>query len=488
MSQTNFLQKFLRSERALPWRAFVVALALRLIVVFILRAMTIGLDDMFQYDMLARSLLAGNGYRWYAQPDLYLIQQYFEIPTPELYDPRGILTSFRPPLYPAFLALVYFFTGVGAQRFFIARLVQAILNALLVPLTFWLTRKFFPDQPKAARWAAWAVAFYPLLAIYPLSLATENLFFVLLMLTLLTLATAVESRQTRFFLLSGLLIGLTALTRSVFLAFGGLAVLWVFFAIQERRKALLMFIVVSLTVLPWMARNTLLHGRLTGIESALGYDLYVGYHPESEGTFKYGISLDLMPMLDDGLRDEIGRAKAWEFIQADPGRIPYLAFRRLGFFFGLERRALTYFYSNNFFGYIPTPLLLGIAFLVMAPFVLVSSSAVFGLALGQWNKKNLLLLLLIFGYLLPHILILGEDRFHLSLVPTFSILAALCWTGGRQALRTRWSGSRTGKIALTLALLATAGLFSNWVFELIRDAGQLALLLGPTGNLTGFPY
>jgi hypothetical protein len=42
-----------------------------LIPVILLRAgLGIGLDDMFQYDMLARSLVAGNGFRWYAQEDL----------------------------------------------------------------------------------------------------------------------------------------------------------------------------------------------------------------------------------------------------------------------------------------------------------------------------------------------------------------------------------------------------------------------------------
>ena len=35
--------------------------------------LAIGLDDMFQYDMLARSLSTGHGFRWYAQDDLKLI-------------------------------------------------------------------------------------------------------------------------------------------------------------------------------------------------------------------------------------------------------------------------------------------------------------------------------------------------------------------------------------------------------------------------------
>jgi hypothetical protein len=90
--------------------------------------------------------------------------------------------------------------------------------------------------------------------------------------------------------------------------------------------------------------------------------------------------------------------------------------------------------------------------------------------------------------LAPHALILGEDRFHLALVPGFAILAAVCWMGSMDSPRARWNESRTGKIALTLASIVTTCLFLNWVYELLRDASQLALLLGPTGNLTYFSY
>ncbi|MEN8243120.1 MAG: hypothetical protein ABFS17_14495, partial [Chloroflexota bacterium] len=87
---------------------FLLALVLRLIPVIATRQMQIGLDDMFQYDMLARSLAAGDGFRWYAEEDLALIEHYFplEFITGE-YDPIGLLTSFRAPGYPAFLAVIY---------------------------------------------------------------------------------------------------------------------------------------------------------------------------------------------------------------------------------------------------------------------------------------------------------------------------------------------------------------------------------------------
>lgn len=197
---------------------------------------------------------------------------------------------------------------------------------------------------------------------------------------MLVLLVASGKPTWQWYVFAGVLLGLTALTRSVFLASAGLAVLWVWFVLGKRKMAIVLFLGISLVTMPWMIRNTLLHHRLTGIESGLGYNLYVGYYPTGTGTFEYPQSHDLLPMLDDGQRDVIGRHKALEFLKADPNRFLYLVVRRAGYFFGLERRALTYFYSNKFFDHIPAALLLMMAAFLCLPFVFVCPSGVFGLA------------------------------------------------------------------------------------------------------------
>jgi hypothetical protein len=226
---------------------------------------------------------------------------------------------------------------------------------------------------------------------------------------------------------------------------------------------------------------------LVGVETTLGYNLYIGYHPEGSGSFQYPQSLDLLSILDDGLRDQIGQQRAWGFIQTNPGRVPYLILRRLGFFFGLERRALTYFYSNNFFGYIQTPLLLTLAAIMLLPFVLVSISSAFGFALIPWHAETFLATLFLAGQLIPHILILSEDRFHLAYVPFLAIFAAQFWTGGWSVLKARWR-VQAGKVALILVFVVVGLLLFNWGLELWRDADMIAQLLGPMGNQMYFPY
>ena len=220
----------------------------------------------------------------------------------------------------------------------------------------------------------------------------------------------------------------------------------------------------------------------------MGYNLYLGYHPKGNGSFVFGPSLDLLTILDDAERDKVGTQKAIEFIKAQPERFIPLAINRLGFFFGLEKRVLMYFYSNNILGYVPPPLLLAISTILLLPFVFISTSAALGLSLLRWRAEHILLGLLFIGYILPHVFILSEDRFHLALVPYFAILAAQFWVNGFGVLSIRWHESQIGKILVALSIFCAFLLIANWALELTRDWDKIAQLLGPNGNQSYFPY
>jgi len=235
-------------------------------------------------------------------------------------------------------------------------------------------------------------------------------------------------------------------------------------------------------------RNSMLHNKPTGIETSMGYNLYLGYHPKGDGSFIFGPSLDLLTIMDDAKRDEAGTQKAFAFIKAQPERFIPLAINRPGFFFGLEKRVVMYFYSNNIFGFIPKPALVAICLILLVPFMIISTSALLGLSLMRWKPQTILLILLLAFYLLPHVFILAEDRFHLSLIPYFTILAAYFWGCGLQGLSARWKESRFGKCAVAFAFFGVLLLMTNWGAELTRDAHKIATLLGQKGNTAYFPY
>lgn len=467
-------------------RIYLFALLLRLIPALLSYNLPIGLDDMFQYDMLARSIAAGSGYRWYSQEDVYLIQSYIDIDFEgDDYDPSGVLTSFRAPGYPSFLAILYKVGGLG-NRFFVARLAQAFIGASLAPLTYFLGKRLFNSQEQVGKFAAIAMAAYPMLVVYPLALATENIFIPLLLGAILLLLRAGESHRTRDYVLAGMLLGMAALTRSVIIAIVPFTMLWAWLYTKDKKAVVLIPAIVLLMTLPWAIRNTLLHDRLTYVESSMGYNLYLGYHPEGTGTFQFGISLDLLPFLDDAERDTAGMQGAMNFIRQDPARVFELMLLRLSHFFSMERRALSYFYTNNLLGYISSPILISVSILYWSPFVILTSLASLGSPFLKMTQSIRLVMLVIIGYLLPHVLIFSEERFHLAIMPLIAVLAGYAWVNRADILaQAKKTEARRAVIA---ALLLMSLLAFNWGYELWRDADKLATMFGPEGNLAGFDY
>jgi len=141
------------SHRKLLLPALVlVAFALR-----VAAGLHLGLDapptaDDRDYDLLARSLLAGKGYTIH-----------------------GWFISFRPPLYPGFLSVVYRFAG---ESYAAARIAQAALGALGAWLTFLLGRRLFGERQAFAAAALYAAA--PADVFFSYGLLTETLFLPLL--------------------------------------------------------------------------------------------------------------------------------------------------------------------------------------------------------------------------------------------------------------------------------------------------------------------
>ncbi|HEX9595348.1 MAG TPA: hypothetical protein VF982_00585, partial [Anaerolineales bacterium] len=197
-----------------------------------------------------------------------------------------------------------------------------------------------------------------------------------------------------------------------------------------------------------------------------------------------GISLELVPYLDDGLRNDLGMQAALGYIRDDPGRVPELMLNKLGYFFSLERRALTYFYSNNFFGHIPAVPLAALFLVFTLPFAFLATLAATALPFLRVTKERLLIYLLITAYLLPHLFLISEDRFHMALVPMLAAFAGGAWYNRAQF----WAAAKTNRRQLAFAALLVGFLWLNWGVELWRDADKLALLFGPNGNHAGFSY
>lgn len=482
----------------LPGRAalglFALALAPRLALALAFLHAPIGLDDMHQYDMLARSLAQGAGYRWYGREDVERLRPYLEryygvtLPAEQV-PSEGFVTTFRAPGYPAALAGVYALAGLE-RRLEAARLLQALLGAALAPLSALLALELGLGLT-AARRAGAAVGLYPILWMYPIGLASENTFIPLALAGTIVTLRAGRGGGLATAAAAGSLLGAAALTRGALAPFLAVAALWLAWRPASPRRGLAQAAVFTLCaaalLLPWSVRNSLLHGRPAFVENSAGYNLFVGYHPESDGSLNVRASVIPLSILDDAARDRWAAEQALGFIRDDPLRAAGLVARRLVHFWGLEDRELIYFYSNGFFGPIAQPwLLLGYLALV-GPLVLLGLSAPFGMAAAPDRRGLALGLGLIASALAAYLPILAEPRFHLPLIPLLAAYAAHAWTAPGIAARTLAS-LRRGGAPERLAATAALALVTLWALDLAAGWPRLAAVLAPGGHALGLDY
>lgn len=481
--QTNGLQR----------RAFLglwlLALLPHLVFVLLFIKYPIALDDMFQYDMLARSLVSGNGYRWYAAEDMEALRPYMSqfLDLSKLNPPpEGVLTAFRAPGYPFFLAVFYGLFPLEI-RFAVVRVVQAALMALMAPLVAQLALRLGLGR-RAAIIAGVVVAFYPILCFYPIALASENLFIPLVLISFLLVLRAADSPQLRFSLFAGLALGLAILTRSILLPFAVLAALWLWRFGQTRSKgAFLLLATVFGVCLPWAIRNTLVMGRPVFVENSGGYNLFVGYHPEGNGGFVSDVAIIPLTYLDDAERDQFCTQAALEYIRNDPAEAALRVLRRAAYFVGVEDRELAFFYSNNFFGEWKQPWLTFIYLLLIIPWIGTCVFSFLGMSMAPKRAAVWLALALVVGYASPHFFIMSEPRFHLALVPILLPFAAWGWLERRRVVAhvlLKTGQSRYAWAALSGLIL----LLSLWIWGFAMNWTKLLILLGPEGNLSRFSY
>jgi 4-amino-4-deoxy-L-arabinose transferase-like glycosyltransferase len=487
MSASN-LRLSLRALLAL----FALGLVPRLLLVLIFLHAPIGLDDMHQYDMLGRSLAAGHGYRWYGRADVALLRPYLEryygltIPTDQV-PADGLQTTFRAPGYPFFLAGLYLVFGLE-QRLEAARLIQAFLGAALAPLTALLALSL-GLSPRAARLAGMILALYPILWLYPIGLASENIFLPLVVLGLLATLAAARTLGPWAAAGAGLALGTATLTRGALALFLPVSAIWLWRTSPRSglRQAALLTAAASAVLIPWMVRNSLILGRPAFVENSAGYNLFIGYHPEGSGNFDVRVSVIPLRILDDDQRDRWTMEQAAGFIRSNPGRALRLLPLRLAHFFGFEDREMVYFYSNNFFGPIPVPLLLLLYLALVLPFVIVALGATFGLAFAVARRARGLVIGLIASLLLAYLPILAEPRFHMPLVPALAAYASSFFgtAGWGEGLT---SSLRGRELRAWLALLTVLLLVALWAQDLASDWPRLAAVFAPGGNQIHLDY
>ncbi len=300
-----------------------------------------GVEDQLSYDMLARQLLAGQGFTF--PVNWWPVTQ------------AGEPTAHWSFLYTLYLTALY---GLFGPQPLIARLLQAVVAGVLLPwLTWRVGRRVFGDTVGLV--AAGLSAVYVYFFYYAGALMTETFYIVAVLWTLdsaMRIAAAGRASLARWlpWLELGLAMGVAILLRQLFMLVVPLVLVWLWALVYRHQRSLALsrdlllrfgsvVAVLALMILPWTARNYSAFGRLVPLNTNSGYAFFWANHPVHGASFLSilpagGPSYEaLIPSelrgLDEAALDQALLRRGLAFVVEDPWRYARLSLSRVKDYF-----------------------------------------------------------------------------------------------------------------------------------------------------------
>lgn len=350
-------------------------------------------------------------------------------------------TLFRGPVYPLFLAGIY---SIFGYNFMIARIIQAFLGIALCLVFFYLSGQYLDKT--LSKQVLTALALHPVLIALSSSLLSEILFTFLLGLSAIFLTYAFGRKDKLAYFISGLLFGVTTLTRSITAYFAPF-LLCAQLIFYKNKKLILSHITLFLCgqllfILPWAIRNYAVSGQFCPVATGGGIAMWLGTYTPGRGY-----DLGMNPEVYRKYEEVVGKGQSYttiendkklfraslENIKNDPMGyvllIP-LKFQRMfitsySSFFNLHEIPLTDYLKN-------TRLILQKPFIPLwkALMLFISVSiATFGL-FGVWHirynvEKFIPILIIVIYFIIFHALSFASARSGIPILPFLLIFAVI---------------------------------------------------------------
>ena len=253
----------------------------------------------------------------------------------------GLPTAYYPPGYPWFLGIVtWVATPVTSDLPLLIAMAQAVLGAVSVVLGALVARRLAGARAGLA--AAAGLALYPNLIFHSGAILGETLY-ITLFLTFLVVALGRSwptDLTVRRALVAGLVLGLAVMVRPISLAVVPVvAGVWWWAVPGRKRPARLILALlagVALCTVPWTVRNAVRMDAFVLLSTNTGDNLCIGHSPHATGAFSADEWCATHHRFLDGPPAEVAADKektkrAIEAVLDDPGREPWLVWRRFWF-------------------------------------------------------------------------------------------------------------------------------------------------------------
>ncbi len=439
------IMSFMKQPRGREFWAFTIftaALVLRLVYFFQVKANFPGWDtptiDPLYHDLWARQIASG--------------------------DILGSGPFFRAPFYAYFLGLIYAIVGPSLTA---AKIIQHIIGAASCSLIFLFADKYF--SRKVAVTAGLLSAFNWVLIYHEDELLLDSLLVPMSLLLVWSLIKALERRSGKWYLISGLLLGIACITRPNYLAILPVILIWL--AIVHRSeivKAVKPFLLVALgtliLILPVALRNLIVGHDAVLIASQGGINFYIGNNryadgasaalPEFGPTWQYSDAEYLAKKESGRLGAEMKPSevssfyydKGLKYILQDPLGWLGLTIKKFDFFwnaFEISNNQDLYFYRR--FAWVTK--ILPPLFFIISPLSLIGLALIF-----REGRKYLIIPAFVTVYMLTVVAFFVNSRFRLPVLPFLIFLASFAFWKGIEFIRQK-NPKRIAAFAVSLIIL-----------------------------------
>ena len=391
---------------------------------------------------------------------------------------------FRGPLYPYFLAFLYFITDASI---FWAKFLQIFICGFTAIFIFKIGRKLFSEAVGVI--SGFAYALYGTLVFYETMFLIPVIFLFFLVWGFCRLIENQDSASLKSWLITGLIFGLAAITRPNIIIVVPFLALWLFFKHGKQspvwkmaiRPALVLVAGMFLAITPVTIRNYVVTGDFILISSQGGINLYLGNNQAADGLtmimpeveLGQNITWDMfIPVTSAAAEKELGRelsdsevssfwtGKAVSFIVNNPGRFLSLVWKKSVYLLsGFENSDASDIYyqrrKSGLYSLLVWDNIISVPFGLLLPLVFLSI-----FVLRKDFSKLLPLYVFILAYIPSIVLFLVTARHRLPLVPFLIVIAA---AGVYRLLK---SAKKLAKpnLALALTIFAVAIVIFNMKF------------------------
>jgi len=387
------------------------------------------------------------------------------------------------PLYAYFLVFTYTLVG---DSFSNVMVLQAIIGALTCVVTAYTGRIIF--NQKVGFIAGLLSTVYGPLVFYSATYLTESILGFVNICLALSLTKAYLEDKSEFWIVSGLLLGLSCLGKPNMILL--LPVLLLFNYIRPPGSnwlaSSLRLLIGALLIITPVTVNNIYHGSYTLISSNAGYNFYIGNNMNATGLFIPINELNpsssrsvfipsnvVQPETDGKLSsfqaDIIWFGKSWEYISRDPTRYILLLFKKTMFY--LNSYEVPQIYNYNYLSR------QGIIRYLIPSLAIIGPLGLLGIIVNIWNVKARPAILLYCTYGISIILFFITARFRIPVIPILIIFSSDALIHLFETFKDDVSRLK-GKLAI---LILAFFIVNNTVYE--SSDIEFSSMLNPYNNL-----